>query len=153
VVVARSVAAVYRIDPVSGARTPITQGGLLREALGVTVEGDGNVLVPTAAPSTGPAAFIRVDPVMGRRRPCPWGCGRPGAIALELDETCSLPIAWSARRSWCASIRSRGAQTTVSAGGLFFAAVDARSTDEDVLAADVNAVNFEGAVFRSGSIL
>jgi hypothetical protein len=46
-----------------------------------------------------------------------------------------------------------GAQTTVSAGGLFFAPVDARSTDGDVLVADVDAVNFEGAVFRSGSIL
>ena len=38
-------------------------------------------------------------------------------------------------------------------GGLFFAPVDARSTDGDVLVADVDAVNFEDAVFRSGSIL
>ncbi len=61
ILVADASAGVIRVDPVTGAQTIVSSGGLLQSIHSVAVEANGDIVVA----DTGAAAVIRIDPVTG----------------------------------------------------------------------------------------
>jgi sugar lactone lactonase YvrE len=86
---------VIRVDPVTGAQTTVSSGGLFSDPIGIAVEADGNILVADRFAGLGTPPFffgglIRVDPATGAQTTLSsLGTGddltNPTAVAVEAD--------------------------------------------------------------------
>jgi streptogramin lyase len=146
----RNVAAVSRLDPATGERTTVSQGGLLASPAGVAVEADGDILVADPGAFGFSGAVIRVDPDDGAQMTVSRdGVIAPASIAVAPDGGVFVTDGLFGAPVLVRVDPVTGAQTTVSSGGSFFDPFGvAVEPNADVLVGDVDAFDFEGAVFR-----
>jgi sugar lactone lactonase YvrE len=97
---------VIRVDPVTGAQTTVSSGGLFSDPIGIAVEADGNILVADRFAGLGTPPFffgglIRVDPATGAQTTLSSLANdltNPTAVAVEADGNIIADTASGLRR-------------------------------------------------------
>jgi DNA-binding beta-propeller fold protein YncE len=83
---------VVRVDPLSGAQTVISAGGLLDTPTALAVEADGRLLVTDTGTFSGVDALVRIDPVTGTQTRLATFEGSPLDVAVEPSESILVAI-------------------------------------------------------------
>ncbi|MCA1706750.1 MAG: right-handed parallel beta-helix repeat-containing protein [Actinobacteria bacterium] len=114
---------VTRIDPTTGDRTPVSEGGAFSSPAGVVVEASGGILVADADAFGDSGGVIRVDPVTGEQTEVSSGGTFASPIGIALETDGGILVADTDAFSGSGAVIRvdpvTGAQTTVSAGGTF----------------------------------
>jgi hypothetical protein len=130
---------IIAIDPVTGAQTPVTFGGLLVDPIGL-VFAPGSLYVSDAGAFGGGGGVIRVDPVTGAQSAVSSGGFFVDPFGIAIDASGQLLVADRGAQAVIRVDPLTGAQTLVSSGGVF---VDPRgiavAPDGTIVVGDVNA--------------
>ncbi len=114
---------VTRIDPTSGDRTVVSEGGAFSSPAGVVVEANGGILVADTDAFGGSGGVIRVDPVTGAQTTVSSGGTFVSPIGVALEPNGGVLVADADAFGGSGGVIRldpvTGGQTTVSAGGTF----------------------------------
>jgi streptogramin lyase len=110
-----SVASIIRIDPANGSQTTITSGNLLNQPTGLTIAGNGDLLVADMESCCEPATgrVVRVDPNNGAQTLVSSGASFVDPIGIEVEASGNILVAdFNARTLWRVD-PSTGGQTAL----------------------------------------
>jgi hypothetical protein len=108
---------VIHVEPVTGAQSLVSSGGLLVNPFGVAVASNGDIVVALADPGAG--SIIRVDPASGAQSVLSSGGDFNNLLGVAIDTNGDILVTDGGAGTLVRVDPTTGTQTIVSSGGFF----------------------------------